>query len=69
MGTLSNIMLEGNHTFYGKNYSSWKHHMLTIFYYMCLDQCVLSKKTRPTTARNDQTEFDKNRGVLIMIKL
>lgn len=44
--------------------------MLTIFEYRVIDQLVLGKATRPTTAGPEQTKFDEqNREAVMLIKL
>jgi hypothetical protein len=58
MATLTNIMLEGNQKFSGKNYNTWKQRMLAIFAYRCLSDVVLGTSPRPTVAGKDQDKFD-----------
>jgi hypothetical protein len=53
MAALTNIMLEGNQKFSGKNYNTWKQRMLAIFAYRCLSDVVLGTSPRPTVAGKD----------------
>ena len=70
MATLTNIMLEGNQKFSGKNYNTWKQRMLAIFAYRCLSDVVLGTSPRPTVAGKDQDKFDgQDREVVMLIKL
>jgi hypothetical protein len=70
MATLTNIMLEGNQKFSGKNYNTWKQHMLAIFVYRCLSDVVLGTSPRPTVAGKDQDKFDgQDREAVMLIKL
>ena len=70
MVTLSNIMLEGNQKFSGKNYNTWKQRMLAIFKYRCLVNIILGKDTRPTIASKDQDKFDgQNIEAVMLLKL
>lgn len=63
-------MLEHSQKFNGLNYNTWKQRMLSIFEYRCLDQLVLGKESRPTTAGDDQDKHDvKNREAVMLIKL
>ena len=70
MATLTNIMLEGNQKFFGKNYNTWKQCMLAIFAYRCLSDVVLGTSPRPTVVGKDQDKFDgQDREVVMLIKL
>ena len=70
MAMLSNIMLEGNQKFSGKNYNTWKQRMLAIFQYRCLANIVLGKDTRPTIAGKDKDKFDgQDREAVMLLKL
>jgi hypothetical protein len=70
MATLTNIMLEGNQKFSGKNYNTWKQRMLAIFVYWCLSDVVLGTSPRPTVADKDQDKFDgQDREAVMLIKL
>jgi hypothetical protein len=70
MSTLTNIMLEGNHKFFGKYYNTWKQRMLAIFAYRCLSDVVLGTSPRPTVAGKDQEKFDgQDREAMMLIKL
>jgi hypothetical protein len=70
MATLTNIMLEGNQKFSGKNYNTWKQRMLAIFAYRCLSDVVLGTSPRPTVAGKDQDKFDgQDREAVMLIKL
>ena len=70
MAMLSNIMLEGNHKFSGKNYNTWKQRMLAIFEYRCLADIVLGKDTRPAVAGKDHDKFDgQDREAVMLLKL
>ena len=70
MASLTNIMLEGNQKFSGKNYNTWKQRMLTIFEYRCLASIVLGKETRPIVVGRDQGKFDRqNKEAVMLLKL
>jgi hypothetical protein len=70
MATLTNIMLEGNQKFSGKNYNTWKQRMLAIFAYRCLSNVVPGTSLRHTVAGKDQDKFDgQDREVVMLIKL
>jgi hypothetical protein len=69
MDTLTNIMLEGNQKFSGKNYNTWKQRMLAIFAYRCLSIVFLGTSPRPTIAGKDQDKFDgQDREAVMLIK-
>jgi hypothetical protein len=70
MATLTNITLEGNQKFSGKNYNTWKQRMLAIFAYRCLSDVVMGTRPRPMVASKDQDKFDgQDREVVMLIKL
>jgi len=70
MDSLTNIMLEGNQKFSGKNYNMWKQHMLAIFEYKCLSSIVLGKETRPTAVGRDQDKLEgQDREAVMLLKL
>jgi hypothetical protein len=70
MATLTNIMLEGNQKFSGKNYNTWKQCMLAIFVYWCLSDVVLDTSPRSTVAGKYQDKFDgQDREAMMLIKL
>jgi hypothetical protein len=70
MATLTNIMLEGNQNFSGKNYNTWKQHVLANFAYWFLYDVVLGISPRPTIVGKYQDKFDgQDREVVMLIKL
>ena len=70
MASLAHIMLNGNENFNGWNFKSWKHKMLAIFEYKCLDKHVLGKEVWSEIDVDAQAEYDvKNREAMMWIKL
>jgi hypothetical protein len=69
MATLTNIMLEGNQKFSGKNSNTWKQHMLAIFAYQCLLDVVMGTSPHPMVAGKDQDKFDgQDKEAMMLIK-
>lgn len=67
MASLTNIMLEGNLKFNGRNYSTWKQQILAIFEYQNTNQIVLGITQHPTASGTDQNTWDLNHRELVML--
>ncbi len=70
MASLTNILLEHNSKFNGRNYGTWKQRIIAIFEYRNTDQLVLGVKQRPTSPGPDQDTWDlNNREAVMLLKL
>lgn len=67
MASLTNILLEHNSKFNGRNYGTWKQRIIAIFEYQNTDQLVLGVTKCLTSPGPDQDTWDLNNQEAVML--